>query len=209
MSEERLGMVIDLAKCIGCNACAVACKIENDVPEGKFNTWVESWDVLSDDGRVRRANMPKQCNHCADAPCVSVCPTGASFRAEDGTVQVDPERCIGCKYCMAACPYSVRWCDDDTGEVHKCTYCEHRTRYGLEPACVSTCPTGARAFGNLNDPDSAVAKLLAANGGGQQYLAELGLDPAQHYLGLDVTEAAERVSNVHKGGKVYKTYEGR
>ena len=153
--------------------------------------------------------MPKQCNHCADAPCVSVCPTGASFRAEDGTVQVDPTRCIGCKYCMAACPYSVRWCDEQTGEVHKCTYCEHRTRYGLEPACVSTCPTGARAFGNLNDPNSKAAKLLAAAGGGEQYLSELGLDPAQHYLGLKETEAASRVSNVHKGGKVYKAYEGR
>ena len=97
MSERKLGMLIDLSLCIGCNACTVACKRENDVPLGAFNTWIESFDVERPDGRIARANVPKQCNHCADAPCVQVCPTGASYRAEDGTVQIDQDKCIGCK----------------------------------------------------------------------------------------------------------------
>ena len=116
MNEKKLGMLIDLSLCIGCNACTVACKRENDVPLGAFNTWIESFDVERPDGRIARANVPKQCNHCADAPCVKVCPTGASYRAEDGTVQIDPDKCIGCKYCMAACPYQVRY-QVETGEV--------------------------------------------------------------------------------------------
>ena len=93
MNEKKLGMLIDLSLCIGCNACTVACKRENDVPLGAFNTWIESFDVERPDGRIARANVPKQCNHCADAPCVKVCPTGASYRAEDGTVQIDQDRC--------------------------------------------------------------------------------------------------------------------
>ena len=117
-STKRFGMLIDLSLCIGCNACAVACKQENGVPLTKFNTWVESWDVGTGE-QARRANQPKLCNHCADAPCVKVCPTGASYRTEDGVVLVDAEKCIGCKYCMAACPYQARWVDDDTGEVGK------------------------------------------------------------------------------------------
>ena len=130
MNEKKLGTPIDLSLCIGCNACTVACKRENDVPLGAFNTWIESFDVERPDGRIARANVPKQCNHCADAPCVKVCPTGASYRAEDGTVQIDQDRCIGCKYCMAACPYQVRY-QVETGEVQKCTFCHHRTGVGL------------------------------------------------------------------------------
>lgn len=109
MNEKKLGMLIDLSLCIGCNACTVACKRENDVPLGAFNTWIESFDVERPDGRIARANVPKQCNHCADAPCVKVCPTGASYVADDGTVQIDAEKCIGCKYCLAACPYQARY----------------------------------------------------------------------------------------------------
>ena len=101
MSEKKLGMLIDLSLCVGCNACAVACKQENEVPTGCFNTWIESFDVETD-GQIKRANIPKLCNHCEDAPCVKVCPTQASHRTEDGMIVVDPERCIGCKYCMAA-----------------------------------------------------------------------------------------------------------
>ena len=126
MSEKKLGMLIDLALCIGCNACVVACKYENGVPADKFNTWIESFDVERPDGRIARANVPKQCNHCEDAPCVRVCPTGASYKAEDGTVQVDP-KCIGCKYCMAACPYQARY-QLESGEVEKCTFCHHSQR---------------------------------------------------------------------------------
>ena len=162
MSEKRLGMLIDLSLCIGCNACVVACKRENDVPLTKFNTWIESFDVERPDGRIARANVPKQCNHCEDAPCVKVCPTGASYKAEDGTVQVDMEKCIGCKYCMAACPYQVRY-QLDSGEVQKCTFCHHRTTEGMLPMCVSTC---VRAL--LRRPERPGKRHLQALGRGER-----------------------------------------
>lgn len=208
MSEQRLGMVIDLALCIGCNACTVACKMENDVPLGKFNTWVESWDATSE-GKVCRANLPKLCNHCENPACASVCPTGASYVAADGSVQVDTDKCIGCKYCMAACPYGVRYLVEETGEVGKCSFCHHRSSQGLLPACVGTCVTHARLFGDLNDPDSEVSKRLAQASSTEVLLEDMGLKPAVHYIGLTETEGFERVSAVHKGGNVAVPYEGR
>ena len=161
MNEKKLGMLIDLSLCIGCNACTVACKRENDVPLGAFNTWIESFDVERPDGRIARANVPKQCNHCADAPCVKVCPTGASYRAEDGTVQIDQDRCIGCKYCMAACPYGVRIQIEKTGVIEKCRFCWYEGEPGNPPACVGTCISGARVFGDLDDPDSDISREIA------------------------------------------------
>ncbi|MBC5582842.1 4Fe-4S dicluster domain-containing protein [Eggerthella sp. NSJ-70] len=208
MSEQRLGMAIDLALCIGCNACAVACKMENSVVLGHFNTWVESWDV-DRDGDVRRASVPKLCNHCANPACVSVCPTGASYVDADGSVQIDTGKCIGCKYCMAACPYGVRYLVEETGDVHKCTFCHHRSSNGLLPACVGTCVTKARVFGDLNDPDSDVSKLLAEAGGGEVLLADMGMEPSVRYVDLEETMALKRVSAVHKGGNVLTPYEGR
>ena len=201
-------MVVDLALCIGCNACAVACKQENDVPLTKFNTWVESWDV-DRDGDVRRASVPKLCNHCANPACVSVCPTGASYVDADGSVQIDVGKCIGCKYCMAACPFGVRYANEETGDVHKCTFCHHRTANGLLPACAGTCVTHARVFGDLNDPDSDVSKLLAEAGGGEVLLADMGMEPSVRYVDLEETMALKRVSAVHKGGNVLTPYEGR
>ena len=206
-SMKRFGMLIDLSLCIGCNACAVACKQENGVPLTKFNTWVESWDVGTGE-RARRANQPKLCNHCADAPCVKVCPTGASYRTEEGVVLVDAEKCIGCKYCMAACPYQARWVDDNTGVVGKCTFCHHRTSHGLLPACVSTCVTRARYFGDLNDPESDIAKRLAEADGGDVLYEDLGLNPSLYYIGLKETEAMPVASAIHRGGNVMKPYEG-
>lgn len=208
MSKQRLGMVVDLALCIGCNACAVACKQENDVPLTKFNTWVESWDV-DDGGRISRANLPKLCNHCENPACVSVCPTGASYVADDGTVQIDVSKCIGCKYCMAACPFGVRYTNDETGDVHKCTFCHHRTANGLLPACAGTCVTHARLFGDLNDPESDVSKRLAEADDAQVLFADRGMNLSVHYLGLDKMMGMERVSAVHKGGNVKTPYEGR
>ena len=108
--------------------------------------------------------MPKQCNHCADAPCVKVCPTGASYRAEDGTVQIDQDRCIGCKYCMAACPYQVRVRNEETGAVDKCRFCtvSAETTGTKMCSCVEACLTGARMFGDLDDPDSDISKEIVA-----------------------------------------------
>lgn len=194
----RFGMVIDLARCVGCNACTVACRMENETPTGCFNTWVESWDA-GEYPNVFRANLPKLCNHCQDAPCVSVCPTGASYRTEDGVVLVDEERCIGCKYCMAACPYQARWQDPDEGHVDKCTLCFHRIKDGLLPACVGSCITHARVFGDLNDPESDAAKLLAQQNE-ETLLSELDLKPSVYYGGLSQTVGLQRTSVVHKGG---------
>ena len=205
MSEKKLGMLIDLSLCVGCNACAVACKQENEVPTGCFNTWIESFDVEAD-GQIKRANIPKLSNHCEDAPCVKVCPTQASHRTEDGTIVVDPERCIGCKYCMAACPYQVRY-QLPSGEVEKCTFCEHRTSKGMLPACVGTCITHARMFGDLNDPESDISKKLAASKTETLY-PDLGLSPHVYYIGLDDTLAMPVASAVHKGGNVLRHYEG-
>ena len=150
MNEKKLGMLIDLSLCIGCNACTVACKRENDVPLGAFNTWIESFDVERPDGRIARANVPKQCNHCADAPCVKVCPTGASYRAEDGTVQIDKDKCIGCQFCAMACPYGVRYLNEEERVVEKCTLCQQRTAQGELPQCVAQCGARARFFGDLD-----------------------------------------------------------
>lgn len=208
-ANKRMGMLIDLSLCIGCNACAVACKIENDVPLTKFNTWVETFDVESGKNDISRVSISKLCNHCEDAPCVTVCPTGASYKTDDGYVLVDHSRCIGCKYCMAACPYSVRWVDDTTGEVSKCTFCHHRTSEGLLPACVATCVTKARMFGDFNDPNSDVSKRLAEAGGGDVLLADLNLKPGVHYIGLKEVESMPVASAVVRGGNVYEPYEGK
>lgn len=159
-STKRFGMLIDLSLCIGCNACAVACKQENGVPLTKFNTWVESWDVGTGE-QARRANQPKLCNHCADAPCVKVCPTGASYRTEDGVVLVDAEKCIGCKYCMAACPYGARIQIKKTGVIEKCRFCWYEGEPGNPPRCVGTCISGARLFGDLDDPQSEICQEIA------------------------------------------------
>lgn len=197
-SVARYGMVIDLALCVGCNACTVACRMENETPTGRFNTWVESWDA-GEYPNVFRANLPKMCNHCEDAPCVRVCPTGASYRTEDGVVLVDDERCIGCKYCMAACPYQVRWQDPDAGHVDKCTLCYHRIKDGLLPACAASCITHARVFGDLNDPDSDISQKLA-QGNEETLLSELDLGPSVYYVGLSETTGLQKTSVVHQGG---------
>lgn len=205
-AEKRFGMLIDLAACVGCNACVVACKQENDLPVENFNTWIESWDA----GRyphTKRANLPKLCNHCTDAPCVSVCPTGASHVAEGGMVLIDESKCIGCRYCMAACPFQVRWQSDASGAVQKCTFCFERAQAGLLPACAGNCPTGARLFGDMNDPASEIAQRI-----GQMetegLLPELGIGTHVRYIGLTRLMEQPVTSAVFHGGRVVVPYEG-
>ena len=211
MSEKRLGMLIDLSLCIGCNACAVACKLENDVPANDvFNVWVESWDGDRGDGYVCRTNVPKQCNQCTNPTCVSVCPTGATFIAEDGTIQINADESIGCQACMAACPYGARWFDEATTTVRKCTFCEHRVENGMVPACVATCVTKSRIFGDLNDPESDISKRIAEAGDAVTVLQpEDGLEPNVYYIGLTEALAMPKRSGVNKGGNVLETYEGK
>ncbi|HYF96378.1 MAG TPA: 4Fe-4S dicluster domain-containing protein [Symbiobacteriaceae bacterium] len=184
MSTKRYGMVIDLRRCVGCEGCTVACKSENGVPLGHFRTWVQKHEkgVFPN---VSMQFVPKLCNHCEDPACVSVCPTGASFkRSEDGIVLINQDDCIGCKYCMVSCPYGVRYLDESKGVVDKCTWCVHRVEQGVVPSCVNTCITGARIFGDLNDPHSDIAKFIATHPV-QQLKPEAGLGPNVYYVALD------------------------
>jgi tetrathionate reductase subunit B len=179
----RWGMVIDLRRCIGCHSCAVACKLENQVPLGVFRTWVK----IVEKGvypNVRRMFLPMNCNNCEKPVCVAVCPVKATYQREDGIVLVDPHRCIGCQYCKAACPYEVRYKDPLRNIISKCFWCHHRLDAGLEPACVEVCPTGARRCGNLLDPGSEVSQMISREAF-QTIHPEHGTKPQVYYIGLD------------------------
>ena len=154
----RYAMVIDLQRCVGCSACSISCRNENNVPDGIYwsNKITETSGTFPN---VRYHYIPTLCNHCENAPCVSACPTGASHVNEGGTVLVTRHKCTGCKACIAACPYDARYVHEE-GFVDKCTFCLHRVQRGELPACVGVCPTEALQFGDLNDPDSDVSRLL-------------------------------------------------
>jgi|TARA_B100000315_G_scaffold212211_1_gene209462 molybdopterin-containing oxidoreductase family iron-sulfur binding subunit len=194
-------MVIDLKRCIGCYGCQVACKSENGTRPG--TTYARLLRMESGTfPNVRRTTLPLLCMHCADPPCVDVCPTGASEKREDGIVFIDTEICVGCRACMMACPYGARYYQDEKhvyfddaltpyeqaryadhidGVVEKCDFCRHRLEQGQEPACVANCMTKARIFGDLDDPKSEVSRLVREEVG-FQLNPELGTDPSVFYL---------------------------
>jgi Fe-S-cluster-containing dehydrogenase component len=179
MRRPRYGMTVDTRRCVGCNACVLACKAENRLPEAGFRDWI----VTETRGRFPHLSQQirsERCNHCSDAPCVGACPTGASHVGEGGTVLVAGEKCAGCKACIAACPYGARYLHPD-GHVDKCTLCLHRVRRSKLPACVEICPTGALAFGDLGDARSAVSRLLAARRHAVRK-PEAGLEPNVYFL---------------------------
>jgi Fe-S-cluster-containing dehydrogenase component len=158
--QIQWGKVIDNRRCIGCHACTVACKMEHLVPLGVTRTYVKQVDV-GVYPNVRRQFQVTRCNQCDDAPCVTICPVTAMFRRKDGIVDFDRERCIGCKACMAACPYDAIFISPETNSAEKCNFCAHRIDQGLEPACVIVCPERAIVIGDLNDPQSEVSVLMA------------------------------------------------
>ena len=202
-TDRKLGLVIDLDTCVGCQACVVACKSWNTehsgaplsdqdpwgaAPSGTFLNRVHSYEVARPQAPPMIVHFPKSCLHCEDAPCVTVCPTGASHkRAEDGIVLVNEHACIGCGLCAWACPYGARELDQAAGVMKKCTLCVDRItsttlpEVDREPACVRTCPAGARHFGDLGDPDSAVSRLVAERGG-FDLMPEMGTKPVNKYL---------------------------
>src|SRR5215468_2512821 len=151
--------VIDHTRCIGCHACTTACKSENVVPIGVTRTYVKHVDV-GIFPQVRRAHQVTRCNQCAHAPCVTACPTTAMFKRADGIVDFDKSICIGCKACMAACPYDAIFINPNDHSAEKCNFCAHRIDLGLEPACVVVCPTEAILVGDLHDPTSRVARIV-------------------------------------------------
>lgn len=199
---SKYGMVIDLKSCVGCYSCVMACKAENSTSANVFWNRVEA----KEEGQYPSARLkftPISCMHCDNPSCVSVCPTGAAYKREDGIVLIDEKKCIGCGYCVHACPYDVRVLLHDLqgaypefglteyenlgfqkhskGTVEKCTFCAHRLEQGLEPACVKTCPAKARHFGDLSDPTSDPARLLAEKGG-SVLLEHLGTKPKVYYI---------------------------
>lgn len=204
----RLGYVIDKKSCIGCHACAVACKVENNLPDG---VW---WNRILTEGGENRdtpkgtypnlsmGNIAVSCQHCDNPACVKVCPVGATYKDEaTGAVRQDYDKCIGCRMCMAACPYtgvrSFNWEEpayaigQDMGDasvakhqkhtVEKCTMCWHRLAQGLEPACIEVCPARVRYFGDFDDPDSEVSKLIREREY-MQLLPDSGTSPSVYYL---------------------------
>ncbi len=200
-TAKKLGLVIDLDTCVGCQACVTACKGWNDGgiglsdqdpygadPSGTFLNRVHSYQVAVPDAPAQVVTFPRSCLHCDNAPCVTVCPTGASYkRAEDGIVLVNEDACIGCGLCAWACPYGAREMDAAQGVMKKCTLCVDRIynetlpEADREPACVRTCPTNARHFGDFADPESAVSKLVAARGG-YDLMPDMGTKPTNKYL---------------------------
>lgn len=177
--KKRFGLVIDLQKCTGCNACTVACKAENKVPDGVFRTRVreEEFGVYPN---VKLVIRKDSCMHCQDAPCIKMCPTGASHYTEFGTVEVDPDLCAGCRYCVVACPYHARSLNPLTKLPEKCTFCHHRLKKGLKPACETTCVAKAIISGDLNNPNSEVAKAVAE--GAEVIHPEYKTEPSIYYL---------------------------
>jgi Fe-S-cluster-containing dehydrogenase component len=202
LGQKKLGLVIDLDICVGCHACATACKEWNasghmgPLPDfnpygdGAWGVWfnrIHSFEEGEAEG-ARTVHFPKSCLHCEEPACVTVCPTGASYkRAEDGIVLVNESICIGCKLCSWACPYGAREFDADEGVMKKCTLCidriynEHLAAEDRQPACVMVCPVSARHFGDLGDRESDVSQMVAQRGGGD-LLPELGYKPVNKYL---------------------------
>lgn len=199
-NTPHYAMVIDLNTCVGCNACMAACAMENQTPvwKNQWRTYVHDMEIGKEGGEVRRRFFPRLCNHCDNPPCMSVCPTGATHKLDNGIVLVDDSLCMGCRACAMACPYDARldMTSDDLeqgkgfyGEllhrehpsVDKCSFCAHRVMKGLQPACVETCVGFSRQFGDLNDPNDPVAKIVAS-GVAKPLMAHLGTRPNVYYI---------------------------
>ena len=179
----QYGFAIDQRTCIGCHACTVACKTEHEVPVGQFRTWLKYVEKGEFPATTREFAVMR-CNHCTDAPCVQICPTKALFKRDDGIVDFDRDRCIGCKSCMQACPYDAIYIDEDTHTAAKCNFCAHRIDDDLEPACVVVCPTHSIWVGDLDDPTSGISRLV--NGNPTSVRApEQNTGPNVFYLGAD------------------------
>lgn len=180
---SRYCLVVNTDRCFGCHSCEVACKNENGIALG------EDWNKVIQVGpmgtfpNLEQYWLPVQCQQCEESPCTHVCPTGASYRNENGVVLVDKSKCIGCKYCMMACPYGVRSWNSEEKCVEKCTLCQQLTSVGKDPACVAACCASARFYGDLDDPDSDVSKALAeADPSSVHKLSDCGNGPLTSYI---------------------------
>jgi Fe-S-cluster-containing dehydrogenase component/formate-dependent nitrite reductase membrane component NrfD len=179
----QYGFAIDQRTCIGCHACTVACKTEHEVPVGQFRTWLKYVEKGEFPATTREFAVMR-CNHCTDAPCVKICPTKALYKRDDGIVDFDRDRCIGCKSCMQGCPYDAIYIDEDTHTAAKCNFCAHRIDDDLEPACVVVCPTHSIWVGDLDDPTSGISRLVNGNATTVRS-PEQNTGPNVFYLGAD------------------------
>jgi len=177
------GFAIDLRKCIGCHACTIACKSEHEIPVGVNRCWVKTVEKGSFPDTTRFF-FPVLCNQCDDAPCVSICPTSTLFKRRDGIVDFNSDSCIGCRACMAACPYDQLFIDPNTHTAEKCNFCANRVENKLQPACVSVCPTECRIFGDLDDPTTEVAQIIAREAVTVRR-PDKGTKPKIFYIGAD------------------------
>ncbi|AFK19899.1 4Fe-4S dicluster domain-containing protein [Haloferax mediterranei ATCC 33500] len=219
----KYGLVIDQERCIGCHACAVTCKQENNVPMGqywnrvlteggdKIDTPAGTYPEHGEDGTLDMGYQPTACQHCENAPCVKVCPVNATYTRDDGIVEIDYDKCIGCRYCMAACPYNARvfnWEESKTipeegtgdvparpqGVVEKCTFCSHRVDEGLDPACVVNCPADARIFGDLDNEESTVSRYIKKYET-HRLLEDRGTDPKTYYIRGEMSPGRPQTSD--------------
>ena len=197
----RLGFLLDSESCIGCHACTVACKSEHDVPLGVNRTWVKYIETGAFPD-VKRHFSVMRCNHCDDAPCISICPTNALFRAENGVVDFDDGNCIGCKGCMNACPYDAIYINPATNTANKCNFCNHRIEQSLAPSCVVVCPTHAIKVVDLDDPADETAKLIA-RGETAVRAPEQKTLPKVHYRGADAASLDPLRTAIAEDGMIW------
>jgi tetrathionate reductase subunit B len=179
----RYAMVTDLRKCVACQACTVACNAEWDVPPEQARTRVYQTPVSGTFPTLQSSPYVAQCNHCDRAPCVDACPSGATHTAANGIVEVDRNVCIGCGFCVDACPYDARHIDDVTKKVDKCDFCASRLERGAQPACVTTCTAHAKYFGDLEDRESDVYRMVYVEGARRMETKDIAVGPNVYYMG--------------------------
>lgn len=181
----RFAMVVDLQKCVACQACTVACNSEWEVPAGYARTHVRFAGPEGAIPRLVASPYIAQCNHCDRPACLQACPSGATYQSRDGIVKINRDLCIGCGFCIEACPYDARYLNPVTNKVDKCEFCSARIDNGLQPACVTTCIARARSFGNLEDSGSEVFRMVYERGARRNETEDVHIGPNVYYLGKE------------------------
>lgn len=201
----QLGFLVDLHLCMGCKGCEIACKVENEVPLSTWRLRVKYVDVGTFP-ETKRTFTPLRCNHCANAPCERICPVSALHYLDNGIVNIDKERCIGCAGCVMACPYGAIYIDPQTQTADKCTYCAHRIASSMMPACVVACPVEANIFGDLDDPMSNISQYIQSHRDVRVRKPEKGTNPHHYYVGSSEVHlnplASERIEGHNLFNKI-------